>query len=139
MEIDPLNDARSLMIGPVYITPLLKAFKTFERFRLHDKTEQERAGIIQAFGYCFELAWKTMKRLLEDRGLQANSPRETFRMAALEGWIEDPELWFDFLKKRNMTIHTYNLDQADAVIAICPAFSRALQGFLRHIGIRPLA
>jgi nucleotidyltransferase substrate binding protein (TIGR01987 family) len=123
------------MIGAVYITPLLKAFKTFERFRLHDKTEQERAGIIQAFEYCFELAWKTMKRLLEDRGLQANSPRETFRMAALEGWIEDPELWFDFIKKRNMTTHTYNLDQADAVIAICPAFSRALQSFLRHIGI----
>lgn len=124
------------MVGPVYIAPLLKAFKTFESFRLQDKTEQERAGTIQAFEYCFELTWKIMKRLLEERGLIANSPRETFRLAALEGWIQDPELWFDFLKKRKMATHTYKLDQAEAVIAICPAFSEAIRNFLQHIGVR---
>lgn len=48
-----------------------------------------------------------MKRLLQERGKIANSPRETFRMVALEGFIYDPELWFDFLVKRNLTVHTY--------------------------------
>lgn len=123
------------MVGQTNITPLLKAFEKFEIFRVNDKTEQERAGIIQAYEYCFELSWKTMKRLLEERGNIANSPRETFRMAALEGFIDDPEIWFDFLKKRNMTVHTYNPNEADAVIAVCASFSIEIKKFLISIGV----
>ena len=48
-----------------------------------------------------------MKLLLEDRGKIENSPREVLRISALEGFIQDPELWFDFIKKLNMTVHTY--------------------------------
>jgi hypothetical protein len=54
-------------------------------------------------------------------------------MAALEDFISDPEIWFDFLKKRNMTVHTYNQNQADEVIAICAAFSVEVKSFLRNI------
>lgn len=118
----------------VNFKPLLKAFEKFELFRLNDKTEQERAGTIQAFEYCFELVWKTMKRLLEERGKIANSPREAFRMAALEGFISDPELWFDFLRKRNLTVHTYNQEEANEVIGICPIFSVELKEFLKAVG-----
>lgn len=63
-----------MWIGETNIEPLLKAFAKFERFRLNTTTEQERAGVIQAFEYCFELSWKMMKRLLEVRGQIANSP-----------------------------------------------------------------
>lgn len=87
-----------MIIDNVYITPLLKAFKKFEAFRVHTVTEQEKAGAIQAFEYCFELVWKIMKKLLEERGRIANSPKETFRMAALEGFIQDVEVWFNFFK-----------------------------------------
>lgn len=124
------------LIEDVNIEPLLKAFEKFEQFRKNDTTEQERAGTIQAFEYCFELSWKVMKRLLAHRGKIANSPRETFRMAALEGFISDPELWFDFLKKRNLTTHTYNPLEADTVIAVCPAFSKALKAFLDQLSVR---
>jgi nucleotidyltransferase substrate binding protein (TIGR01987 family) len=96
-----------MISSEINISPLLKAFSKFEEFRMNTNTEQEKAGTIQAFEYCFELVWKVMKRLLEERGRVANSPKETFRMAALEGFIEDPELWFNFLKKRNLTVHTY--------------------------------
>lgn len=48
----------------LYILPLIQDFERFEQFRLNDKTEQERAGTIQAYEYCFELLWKIMKRLL---------------------------------------------------------------------------
>ena len=67
-----------LLIGTINVLPLLKAFKKFEMFRLHDKTEQEKAGIILAFEYCFELSWKLMKRLLEEMPI----PREK-----LLGWL----------------------------------------------------
>ena len=118
----------------VNITPLLKAFKKFEEFRLNSNSEQEKAGTIQAFEYCFELMWKIMKKLLEERGLIANSPKETFRMAALEGFIDDPELWFDFLKKRNLTVHTYEEKEVENIMSICPIFSSEVKSFLSKIG-----
>lgn len=122
-------------VGKTNITPLLNAFNKFEKFRINDKTEQERAGTIQAFEYCFELAWKIIKRLLQERGSIANSPRETFRMAALEGFISDPEIWFEFLEKRNLTTHTYKENEAQKVIAICSLFSIEIKNFLKNIGI----
>ncbi|MBM3611241.1 MAG: nucleotidyltransferase [Alphaproteobacteria bacterium] len=124
-----------MWIGETNIESLLKAFAKFERFRLNTATEQDRAGVIQAFEYCFELSWKMMKRLLEERGQIANSPRETFRMAALEGFIQDPELWFDFLRKRNLTTDTYQETEAEKVIEICPSFSNEVKNFLKAIGV----
>ncbi len=129
-----IDETSENWIGDTNIEPLLKAFRKFEKFRVNDKTEQERAGIIQAFEYCFELSWKIMKRLLEERGKIANSPRETFRMASLEGFITDPEIWFDFIKKRNLTFHTYHEEEASRVIAICGAFSSEMEAFLQNIG-----
>jgi nucleotidyltransferase substrate binding protein (TIGR01987 family) len=125
-----------MFIEEINITPLLKAFKKFESFRVNDKTEQERAGIIQAFEYNFELVWKIMKRLLEARGKIANSPKETFRMSALEGFIDNPELWFDFLKKRNLTVHTYEEEEINKIILICPIFSNEIKKFLGNIGVQ---
>ena len=122
-----------MIIENVYITPLLKAFKKFEAFRMHTTTEQEKAGAIQAFEYCFELSWKIMKKLLEERGKIANSPKETFRMAGLEGFITDPEIWFNFLKMRNFTLHTYEEYEADKVINCLPTFSSELHVFIRNI------
>lgn len=122
-------------VGNIQVTPLIKAFSKFEKFRKNDETEQQRAGIIQAFEYCFELAWKIMKRLLEERGKIGNSPREVFRMAALEGFIVDPEAWFEFLKKRNITLHSYNEAEAEQVILVCGAFSFEMKAFLKEIGL----
>ena len=119
------------LIENVNIEPLLKAIKKFELFRQNLTTEQEQAG---AFEYCFELSWKIMQRLLGVRGKVANSPKEAFRMAALEGFIKDPELWFDFLKKRNLTVHTYEEEEAREVISVFSSFSKELHDFLKNIG-----
>ena len=124
-----------MLIQQTNISPLLKAFSKFEAFRVNDKTDQEKAGTIQAFEYCFELTWKIMKKLLEERGGIANSPKETFGMVALEGFIGDPEIWFDFLQKRNLTIHSYNNEYADKVIAICTTFSFEIKAFLSNINV----
>lgn len=117
----------------IIIQPLLKAFNKFESFRQNLDTEQEKAGAIQAFEYCFELVWKIMQKLLHERGKIANSPRETFRMAALEGFIKDPEIWFEFLKKRNLTLHTYNEEESNKVLSVFDEFSEAVNSFLKTI------
>ncbi len=124
-----------MLIEDIDISALLKAFKKFEKFRVNDKTEQEKAGTSQAFEYCFELVWKTMKRLLEKRGRIANSPRETFRMAALEGFISDPEIWFNFLKNRNLTTHTYQEEEVAKVLSVCSLFSQEIKGFLKFLQV----
>jgi|SRR5579871_1633688 len=123
-----------MTIDTINIESLLKAFTKFEQFRQNLDTEQEQAGAIQAFEYCFELVWKTMKRLLEARGKIANSPREAFRMASLEGFIKDPEIWFDFLKKRNITVYTYEEAEAKEVISVFSDFSSEVYDFLKNIG-----
>ena len=122
-----------MTLGEINIDSFIKASKKFEQFRTHLTTEQERAGAIQAFEYCYELSWKTMKRLLMQEGIEVNSPRETFRAAALNRFISDPEVWFNFIKVRSITIHIYNDDYAQTVIQIFDIFSTELQKVLQKL------
>lgn len=122
-----------MVIEGVSLVPLLKAYKKFELFRPNIATEQERAGVIQAFEYCFELVWKLMKKILFARGVIVNSPKEVFRAAAQEGLIEDVELWFEFLKMRNLTAHTYHEEEAMAVISVTEKFSLEVTRVLQKI------
>ena len=123
-----------MLIGDVDIGPLLKARAKFEIFRYRIATEQEQAGAIQAFEYTYELAWKTMKRLLDAQGIVVQSPRATFREAALNELIRNPEIWFDFIKVRNITVHTYDEEEIAAVLACLPLFSKELTFFIEQIG-----
>ena len=124
-----------MIIENVNIGPLIKAFKKFEAFRLDTHTEHEKAGTIHAFEFCFELTWKVMKKLLQERGKIANSPKEVFRMAALEGFIDNLDLWFDFLQKRNLTTHTYEETEAEKVLQVLEVFSLKIREFLQILGV----
>jgi nucleotidyltransferase substrate binding protein (TIGR01987 family) len=105
---------------------IIKAQKVFDRFRLNLADDQAQAGAVQAFEFCYELAWKMMKRILAARGVETGSPADTFRKAVHEGLIDDPEVWFGFQKKRNLTSHTYEQEVLDAIVAIFDEFSREL-------------
>lgn len=124
-----------MLIDGIDVSPLLKSYTKFEKFRKHLETEQEQAGAIQAFEYTYEQAWKTMKRLLATKGISVQSPRETFREAALNNMIKDPNAWFDFIKVRNITLNTYDEEEIAQVLSVLDPFSKALQDFLKHIGI----
>jgi nucleotidyltransferase substrate binding protein (TIGR01987 family) len=69
--------------------------------------EIQRAGTIQAFEFCFELSWKYLKSLVEEDAGMIASPKAVFREAARHGIIDNPETWFEFLRARNRTVHTY--------------------------------
>src|SRR5665647_765179 len=83
-----------------------------------DKTNDlQRDGIIQRFEFTFELAWKTLKAIFEEEGLNGlNSPKIVLREAFLAGLIEDDELWLLMLNDRNSTSHIYSKELA---IEIC--------------------
>lgn len=47
--------------------------------------------------------------------LDVNSPRESIRIAAQSGLIEDVETWLDFLDARNQASHVYDEATAGSV------------------------
>ena len=115
------------------VSKLHKARRIFERFRHNMQDEQDEAGAVQAFEFCYELAWKMMKRVLQYRGLQVASPKEVFRKAALDNLIDDPEIWFEFQKKRNLTSHTYEQDNVTAILATFDLFSKELEQLIQRL------
>ncbi len=117
----------------VNIASLLKARGIFERFRQDMVTDQHKAGAVQAFQFCYELAWKTMQKVLNTRGIQMRSPRDVFREAAASQLISNPKIWFDFIKKRNETVHVYNEETMEAVINIFDSFSHELSVFIENL------
>lgn len=71
-----------------------------------------RDAAIQRFEFCVELSWKVSIKIL---GLQAKAPNPAIRDMAQNGLIDDPSIWFDFLRARNKTSHTYDEDVAREV------------------------
>ncbi len=106
---------------------LKKAQSKFEKFRQNLTTEQEQVGAIQAFEFCYELAWKTIKKFLESENFEVTSPKDTFRKAAINGIISNPEIWFDFQNIRNITVHTYEEDNILLVLNAFDSFSIELE------------
>lgn len=117
----------------VNIESLLKARNVFETFRKNLSTDQNKAGAVQAFEFCYELSWKTMQKVLYTRGIRVGSPRDAFREAAANQLIKNPTIWFEFVKKRNETVHIYNEEKMEAVLSIFDRFSEELAIFIENV------
>ena len=77
----------------------------------------EKQGMIQAFEYTHELAWKTLKDFLKSRGnIQIYGSRDATREAFQLGLLEDGELWMKMLQSRNITSHVYDESTAEEMI-----------------------
>lgn len=76
----------------------------------------EEQGLIQAFEYTFELAWKTLQDLLKERGFKGViGPRPVIEQSFQVGYILDGEGWMEMLKDRNEASHTYNEEIAGRI------------------------
>jgi len=92
---------------------LEKAVKLSNERELSDLEEQ---GLIQSFEYTHELAWKTLKDFIQEKGNtkiygSKDATREAFQLEL----IKDGEGWMEMIKSRNETSHTYNDDTAEAI------------------------
>ena len=67
---------------------------------------------IQRFEFCFELAWKLMKVVLEYEGIEANSPRGCIREGGKQRLISNAEAWLEMMEKRSLSLHTYDENTA---------------------------
>ena len=104
-----------------------QALKTFNEALLQKPSQLERDGAIQRFEYCYDLAWKTLKRYLEKQGLiDLNSPKSVFTAAYAEKLIDDELIWVTIIARRNLSVHTYNQKLADSLFAELPLYYNAM-------------
>jgi len=69
----------------------------------------EELGLNHTFVYTHEIAWKTLKDFLEERGVgNLYGSRDATREAFKTGLLENGDVWMDMIKSRNLTSHTYN-------------------------------
>ena len=78
--------------------------------------ELEQQGLIKAFEYTYELAWKVMKDYYEDQGeIGIQGSRDAIRLAFQRGLIEAGDEWMMMIKSRVASVHTYNHDLSDQI------------------------
>lgn len=80
--------------------------------------ELEQAGIVKAYEFTFELAWKTLKDYMEENGVIAKFPREVIKEAFAYHILNDGDFWMDMLNKRNLMTHTYNETKAQLALSL---------------------
>ena len=86
-----------------------KAYEKLKEFiESDDGSEKDRAAIIHAFEYTFELWWKALQRYLQDyETVSEYGPGSTIRNAFEFGIISDGQKYMDMLRDRNLIAHTY--------------------------------
>ena len=95
-----------------------KALHQLSQFIAHKNlNDLEKQGLIQAFEYTHELAWKTLNDFLKNKGYNElygskDATREAFKI----GLIQKGDIWMDMIKSRNLTSHTYNEEITKQII-----------------------
>ena len=77
-----------------------------------DSDDMYLDATIQRFEFCFELAWKLMKAVLQYDGIEANSPRSCIRESWKQGLIPDAQGWLEMMERRKLSSHTYDENAA---------------------------
>jgi nucleotidyltransferase substrate binding protein (TIGR01987 family) len=84
-----------------------------------DQTEYsdlERQGLIKAFEFTFELSWKTLQDLLDEKGYKdIKGPNPVIQQALTDGYIGNGEEWMKMLESRNLASHTYDESTAKEI------------------------
>lgn len=129
----------------LHLDPLDKAIVSLNRAlarAVPDASDEElRDACIQRFEYTFELCWKMLKRRLEidvanSTEVDSYSKRQLFRVGGERGYIQNVDVWFDYLEKRNLTVHTYDPEQARDVASVIPAFAVDAAELLKKLQAR---
>lgn len=78
----------------------------------------EKQGLIQAFEYTHELAWKMMKDFLDYKGSteQIYGSKDATRQAFHVGLITHGEDWMKMIYSRNLTSHTYDEKTVEEIV-----------------------
>lgn len=92
-----------------------------------DLREQFRAAAVQAFEFTHELAFKMLKRQLEQMtadptAIDRMAYMDVVRSGAEAGLIADVARFRDYREKRNITSHTYDQSKAEQIESVLNDF-----------------
>lgn len=97
------------------------------------KTEFIRDAAIKRFELAFDLSWKALKALFEEKGIVCASPLGCFKEAFRQNLIDYEDFWIEMIQTRNKTVHTYNERLAEEVYATLPKTLEAMKKLLSAI------
>ncbi len=111
------QDVRWVQRFDNYSKALLQMKSAIDLSKERPLSALEIQGLIQSFEYTHELAWKTLRDFLKDKGNKdiygsKDATREAFRYEL----IENGEVWMDMIKSRNQTSHTYYQKTAELIV-----------------------
>ncbi len=91
-----------------------KALSQLQKFiDKEELNDLEELGLIQAFEFTHELAWKVLKDYFEYQGNSSiTGSRDATREAFKNGLVEDGNAWMEMINSRNQSSHTYNEETA---------------------------
>lgn len=123
---------------PISLTPFTNALATLREVLALPETDIIRDSAIQRFEYSYELAVKSLQRVLaasvpNPAELDQVTFRDLFRIAAERGLLDDPQAWFRFREMRNITSHAYDGNKAQAIYRQLPDFLTAAEDLLRRL------
>lgn len=80
-------------------------------------SDLEEQGMIQAFEFTYDLAWKTLQDILREynRPNSNGGPAVIFAQAFADGYTQDEEGWKELKKSRELSSHTYDEETADEI------------------------
>jgi nucleotidyltransferase substrate binding protein (TIGR01987 family) len=93
-------------------------------------SDLEQQGLIQAFEFTHELAWKTLKDFLESRGTpNLYGSKDASREAFSQNLVSNGSEWMAMIAARNRSSHTYNEQTANEIA------SAILQSFVNEFSL----
>ena len=102
-----------------YNRALVELGEAVELSQTRKLTKLESQGLIQAFEYTHELAWKTLKDFIEERGnSQIFGSKDATREGFTLGLIGQGEVWMSMVNSRNQTSHTYDESTAQQIVML---------------------
>ena len=88
-------------------------------FHTRPLSDLEQQGLIQAFEYTHELAWKTIQDYLLYQGhFDIKGSRDAFRLAIRYNLITNGEKWMETIQARNLTSHAYDQGMAEKIVKL---------------------
>lgn len=98
---------------------------------------------IKRFEFSYEMLWKLFRKIHLLRGATTRRAYEAFKEAGAAGWLKHRELWLAMIKDRNISVHTYNELDANAIFNrirndYYPEMQRAYDFVKAHFGNKEL-
>lgn len=85
------------------------------------------------FMICYDLTWKILRRFLQTKGIEVNSPMETFRQSYQEQLIDDKDIFKKMVEDRNIVTHEYFQEAAEGVYKRLPDYLKIMQNIYKKM------